>query len=275
MNEIITTDGKDALALQRVEIDTQITTAKKYPRDLELFQANCRAMIAISPDVAASCNYCLTKGGKEIWGPSIRLAEIVQNNWGNMRTGAKVMEEGDEFIFVEAACHDLESNVAVSVQVKRRITDRKGKRYGADMIQTTTAAAISIGIRNAIFKIIPNVYVQHFAEMAKKIALGKPENFQDRVKKAFAYFQNMGISEDKILERLGIDKKTQVNGDHLTTLQGIATGIREHHTTIDNEFPERMKEPEALDSAGEPKADDLEMSPEDHERMVNDADSGL
>lgn len=258
MNTEIISTPEAALAMTKAEIDIQISTAKTYPRKLDEFKARCESMVAISPEVAASCNYALTRSNKTIEGPSVRLAEIIQNNWGNMRTGAKVLEESGDFVVVQGACHDLESNVAVTVEVKRRIADKKGKRYNLDMIQTTTAAAISIAIRNAVFKIVPNVYTKHFSDVAKTVALGKPESFNDRVKKAFEFFTDWKVSEDKILEKLGIEKKTQMTKAHLLTLQGIATAVRDNMTTIENEFPEKMKEPQAGETkAGELSAEDL------------------
>jgi hypothetical protein len=258
MNTIPTVADPDrALALHQVEIDTQIATAKQYPRDLALFKSRSLEMVTLSPEQAESCFYQLSRKQKDgtkkiIEGPSIRLAEIVMANWGNLRVGAKVLDEGSEFILVEAACHDLETNNAISVQVKRRITNSDGKRYGADMIQTTTAAAIALGMRNAIFKIIPNVFTQHFLEIAKKTAQGPQDKFQDRVAKAIKYFADLGISEDKILEKLGIKKKTQISGDHLTTLQGIATAIKDGQTTLEAEFNGKLREPQPAAQAPAP-----------------------
>jgi hypothetical protein len=247
MNQEIVTSTEQALALTKAEIDIQISTAKQFPRDLQKFKSNCISMVKSSKEIAQSCNYCLSRAGKSIKGPSVRLAEIIQNNWGNLRTAAKVLDENKEFIVVQGGCHDLENNVAVQVEVKRRITNKHGKRYGADMIQTTTAAAISIAMRNAIFKVVPNVYVMTLAKEAEKFALGSPDNFQNMVKQWFEWFNNAGISEDAILLKLGIEKKSQISKAHLITLQGIATALNDNMTTLENEFPQKMKEPQAAD----------------------------
>ena len=261
MSTEIISNPEQALALTKAEIDIQIATAKKYPRSLESFKEKSLAMINTSPEVAAGCNYYLTRAGKTIKGPSIRMAEIIQNNWGNMRTGAKVIDDTGDFIIVQGACHDLESNVAVTVEVKRRVTDKKGKRYNADMIQTTTAAAISIAIRNAVFKVIPNVYTMTLAEHAEKVAQGTDKSFPELVKQWFEYFVGMGISEDRILQKLNLEKKTQVSKAHLTILSGIGTALRDNMTTIETEFPTPLKEPEAAEPQGERR--DGEKSAED------------
>jgi hypothetical protein len=256
-NEIIT--NSDALALYQVEIDSQIATAKQYPRDLELFKTNCEAMIKISPDIAAACCYHLERknadGSKKvIEGPSIRLAEIMMTNWKNLRVSSKVLGEEKDFIIVNTGCHDLEANNAIEIETKRRITTKNGSRYGADMIQVTTAAAHSVGIRNSLFKIIPNIYTQHYLEIAKRASIGPEDQFHIRVQRAFEYFQNMGISEDRIMQKLGIEKRTQVTKEHLNTLQGTRTALKDQLTTIDDEFSGgKLKEPEAgVDKAPRP-----------------------
>ena len=81
------------IAQHRSEIDIQISTAKHYPRVIDTSLESSRAMIATSPEIASGCFYSLTKGGKIITGPSIRLAEILMANWGNLNVGGRVIDE--------------------------------------------------------------------------------------------------------------------------------------------------------------------------------------
>ena len=69
--------GTSALvAVQRGEIDAQISTAKMYPRDPREFIQDAIRWATEDEDTAASCMYRLEKGGSVIEGPSVRLAEI-------------------------------------------------------------------------------------------------------------------------------------------------------------------------------------------------------
>jgi len=243
--EVMTVSQEQALATQRMEIDMQVATAKQYPRDLKLFQKNCETMIAYSPEVAAACNYSLTKGGKIITGPSIRLAEIILSNWGNMRAAARVLGHDGKNVSVQAVCHDLESNVKIDVEVQRRITDKHGKTYRDDMIQTTTSAAVSIGIRNALFKVVPNIFTQQLSELARKNARGKKDDFSVRIANAIEHFNSQyGVPEDIILGKLGVTDKRKLNNSHLDILLGLATGLRDGQTTAENEFSSVIKEPQ-------------------------------
>jgi len=248
MNQIQEYQSQETqLATAKMELDSQVATAKQYPRDITQFVNNVEAVIVNNPELAAQCNYSLTKGGSIITGPSIRLAEVIMSSWGNLRTGAKVLGHDGKFVSVHAFAHDLESNNRIDVEVKRRITNKHGKTYNDDMIQVTAQAGISIGIRNALFKVIPTAFVNNFSEIAQKAAVGKKEQFADRIAKAFNHFMvNFGISEDRIMQKLGVTDKRKLNSEHLSLLLNLATGIRDGQTTIENEFPNPIKQPEPM-----------------------------
>src|SRR5678816_4803120 len=97
--------------------------------------------------------YSLPRGGRNIVGPSVRFAEVVASSWGNIRSGARIIDIDDKFITAQGQCFDLEKNICVQVEVKRRITKKDGKRYDDDMIGVTGNAACSISLRNAVFKV--------------------------------------------------------------------------------------------------------------------------
>ena len=72
----------------------------------------------------------------------------------------------------EAIAHDLETNIAVSVEARRSIITKTGQRYPEHMINTTAMAALSIAERNAILKVIPKGLVDLVYEAAFKTANG-------------------------------------------------------------------------------------------------------
>jgi hypothetical protein len=242
----------NTMELVKAEIDTQIATAKQYPRDLEKSLKNCRSMISLSPDVAASCNYSLTKGNNIIEGPSIRLAEIVMNNWGNIRAQARVVNEDNHFVYVQGVCHDLESNTAVSVDVKRRITYSNGKKYNADMIQTVSQAAVSIAIRNALFKVVPYAYVEVLREEAKKAVVGNKSQLAKRIDDCTSHFKALGVTEETLCKKIGVQNAKEMSEEKLLLLLGIATSLQQGLTSLENEFginQTKQQAPEASNHA--------------------------
>ena len=78
-------------------------------------------------DIAAACFYVIPRAGSFIEGPSIRLAEIALNAWGNSVAQAFITHEDDNYVYALGMCRDLEKNVAFRFPSRRRIVDRNGK----------------------------------------------------------------------------------------------------------------------------------------------------
>ena len=146
-NEVIEGEALELISGQELsleshtEIDIQISTARRYPRSISNFQKEALSMATVNVETAQSCYYTLLKGGNKIEGPSIRLAEIAGSSWGNIRYGARVVREERDFVVAQGSAFDLEKNVAMTIEVKRRITTKDGKRYTSDMIAQTANAA--------------------------------------------------------------------------------------------------------------------------------------
>ncbi len=201
--ELVSTDAAEYGALAAItkgEIDTQIATAKKYPRSLVKFKREALEYATIDEETASSMYYVLPRGGKKIEGPSVRLAEIVGSCWGNLRYSSRVVATEDKFIVAQGMCADLEKNIAASVEVRTRITDKHGKRYNDDMIGVASASACSKALRQAIFKVVPMAFVKQICDEAKVVSLGKADSMADRRNKMLAWFLKIGVSEQQGLE---------------------------------------------------------------------------
>jgi len=245
--EVQVLTGEEALSVigeqERAEIDMMITTAKRYPRSISRFVTQSRTLACATPQIAAGCSYALPRKDKgkmkTIIGPSVRLAEIVAPSWGNCRYGARITDIGERFVSVQGFFYDLQNNVGVAVDVRRRITDSHGNRYSDDMIQTTCQAAVSIAIRNAIFRGIPGGFVEAIRIEAQDIALGRKEGLDQQTKKAFKFFKDEhGIETKAVLRTLGISAMKDVTWGHMSRLMGFRTSIQTGESTADQIFSE-------------------------------------
>jgi len=234
--DVVTSDSLQSLT--RAEIDIQIATAHRFPRSLSKFKQKALEMATLDQETAESCFYCLPRGGKQIQGPSARLAEIVASAWGNIRAGARVIANDGKTITSQAICHDLETNTAITIEVKRRITDKAGKTFTEDMQVVAGNAACSIALRNGLFKTIPFAYVRSIYEEAKRTAIGDATTLVQRRTHALQHFAKMGIAEARVLSVLGKAKLEDVGLEDLETLTGIKTAIKEGDVTLDEAFPE-------------------------------------
>lgn len=229
-------------------IDVQITTAHKFPRNMIKVMDDATKMATTSVEIASMCNYSLPRAGKTIDGPSIRLAEIMVNAFGNLRIISEVVgEDGDEIV-ARAMCHDLETNNAYCTEIRRRITGKKGNRYSGDMITMTGNAAQAIAQRNAIFKVIPKVFVdQVYNEACEFVANeGNPAALWSR---AIAYFKALGVSEEQVRAQIEIDPNAEPTMDDILTARGLANAIKDGDTSVAEVFPKKAKKTKKSEEA--------------------------
>lgn len=239
-------DGALAELVTRAEYDVQIATAKKYPRSIKQFMNNALEMATLNEEVAQGCIYALPRSGKNIEGPSARFAEMVLHSWGHCRAGARVVSEDGRFVTAQGVCHDLQSNTLIAYEVKRRITDSKGKRYNDDMIGVTANAASSIALRNAILKVIPKVFWSSIYDAARKTVVGDSKTLANRRADALSYLQNFGATEAMVLNKLGLKGVEDITLDHLLLLRGMATALKDGESTVEQMFSDaKESKPEA------------------------------
>ncbi len=235
--EILQVSSADALAaLNRSEIDIQISTAKRYPRNLSQVLNNIETLATMDEETAASCFYTLRRQGKLIEGPSVRMAEIIASSWGNIRVQARIIGNDGKMITAQGVCHDLESNYAVSAEVRRRITGKDGKTFSDDMQVVTGNAACAIAMRNALFKVVPGALVKKVIGKAKQVSLGQAMTLEESRTKMLDYYAKLGVTNQQIFDYLSVEKIEEIDIDMVVELRGLATAIKEGTTTIKETF---------------------------------------
>lgn len=224
-------------AMEVAEIETQITTAKRYPRDIAKFKDKLMTMANLDQETAESCYYALPRAGKPIDGPSVRLAEIAVCCYQNLIAEADVVGEDDRYVYALGWCRDLENNNAIRMKVRRRITYKDGTRYNDDMIAVTANAACAIALRNAIFKIIPGAYIKSVFDAVKKTAVGKANSFTARRDEVVKRLGRFGVTPDRVLGVLGRRSVDEITFNDVAQLIGLGTAIKEGDTTVEEAFP--------------------------------------
>lgn len=229
-------------AQERAQCDIAIATAHRFPRhDLSVIKKKMISFATLDEETAEGCFYVLKRKGqdgeKEIRGPSVRLAEIAVACYGNLRSGARVIGDDGKMITAQAVCHDLENNVQVSIEVKRRVTNKRGERYSDDMIVTTGNAACSIALRNAVFKVIPLALIRPVYDAARATAIGDVKTLASRREKAIETFYKMGVSKERVLAVVSKATVEDIDLSALETLLGIHTALKDGDTNVDEAFP--------------------------------------
>lgn len=232
--------------IERANVDSQIATAKQYPRDLRRAINNSIAMATLDVPTAQSCGYALPRGGKPITGPSVHLAKLIVSNYGNIRAEAKVVQITDKQVISRGTCWDLENNVATAFEVRRSIVGRTGQRFSDDMITVTGNAANSIAYRNAVFSVIPRAITDKVYQAAQRCITGDLSD-EDKIiarrKKCIDYFKDeFGITEQEVVMLCGKKTVNQIKANEIALLLGITQSLTDGDTTVDELMKPYRKE---------------------------------
>lgn len=224
-------------AVERANVDSQVATAKRYPRDIRRSIDNSVVMATMNQETAQTCSYALPSGGKPITGPSVHLAKIIVSNWGNMRTEAKVVQITDKQVISRGTCWDLETNVASAFEVRRSIIGKNGQRFSDDMITVTGNAANSIAYRNAVFAVIPKAITDRVYYAAQKFITGDLSDSDKLLKVRTGVMNNFknnyGITEEEVVKMCGKQTVNQIGADEISMLMGTIQALKDGDTTVD------------------------------------------
>ncbi len=178
---------------QTQEVQGQIIMAKKFPRD---YVASCsRIMQACQrKGLAEKAMYEYPRGGTKVMGPSIRLAEALAQNWGNMSFGIVELEQKAGESQVMAYAWDLETNTRQEkiFSVPHIRSTKKGNVPLTDPrdIYEMVANQGARRLRSCILGIIPGDVVEDAIEQCNRTLIeGEKKPLADVIKEVSLYFQ--------------------------------------------------------------------------------------
>lgn len=242
-NEIIEVKSVDVIqAIDRAEVDVQIATAKQYPRDLTKTLNSIRTYAQMDVETASECFYSLSRNSNPIEGVSVRFAEIIAGAWGNLRVATRIIGNDGKTITAQGIAHDLETNLAVSVEVKRRITDKNGRTFSEDMQVVTGNAASAIAFRNAVLKVVPKAVTKRVIDETKAVAIGSTKDIETRRKAMLEYVKKFNITQEQVFFFCGVQSVDAIDNNMLFNLRGALNAINESDSTVEELFINPMKE---------------------------------
>lgn len=212
------------MQIEENELVQQSIIAQSNPRDVK--RSLNRVFEIISDKVIAEqCVYTILSEEGLIVGGSVRLAEIVANNWGNIRVGTRLIEEDDKNILVHGYAFDLETNVYSQSEVVRSRYDKNGyTRIDEHKLSVIISSMSAIAYRNIVFKVIPFALLNPVIERVKEVIIGgKPKEV---LQELFDYFvlDLEFTNEDvlKVVKKPSIDKITD---GEIILLAGLRNSI--------------------------------------------------
>jgi hypothetical protein len=249
-----------AVEMVRAEIDSQITTARAYPRSLSRAMKTILEIVTLDEESAIECMYRLPRaGGTPIIGPSIRFAEAVKQSFGNCRAEAFVsgVNKVEGWVEATAVFLDLESNTATKVSRRRRITDKRGNIYKDDMVIVTSNAACAVAMRECILQAVPKPLWRGAFEKVNNIVRGDAKTLVERRSRAVTAFAAFGIDPEKVFTLIGVKGMEDITLDHLPELFAAYQAIKNGEETVESMF-----NPRRIGSNHETVADPLAVAKE-------------
>lgn len=206
---------------QAQEVQAAMVVAKKFPRDeIEAFNKIMRACQRKS--LAEQSMYEYPRGGQKVTGPSIRLAEALAQNWGNLDYGIVELEQKDGESQVMAYAWDLETNTRQTkiFQVPHsRYSKKKGNEKLTDPrdIYEMVANQGARRLRACILGVIPGDVIDAAIEQCEvTLKSNNTEPLIDRVRKMVKVFEDkFSVSKEMIEEYLGCNSDAISENDFI------------------------------------------------------------
>jgi hypothetical protein len=211
------------------EVQAAMVVARANPRDP--VAAMDRVLNACTrPSLAASALYSYSRGGTDITGPSIRLAEAIAQCWGNIQFGIRELEQRDGHSTVQAYAWDVESNTRREVTFHVRL-ERHTKRgsYKLEDPRDIYEAVANQGarrLRACILAVIPGDVVEAAVAQCEQTLHAQADTSPEAMTKLVEAFAAYGVTRDQIERR--IQRRLEaIQPAQVVALRKIYTSLRD------------------------------------------------
>ncbi len=184
------------------EVQAQVVVAQQFPRD-ERAALDQILNACTRETLAENAVYQYQRGGTDISGPSIRLAEAIAQNWGNITAGIREVEQGHKESTVEAYAWDLQTNMRISKRFRvphYRYTKAKGNTKLEDPrdIYEMVANQGARRLRACILSVIPGDVTEKAVEQCEATMKANEDITEQGIKKMLEAFEKFGVQKEHI-----------------------------------------------------------------------------
>jgi len=239
-NAVALSDHHRAIA----EIQAAMMIAQAHPRNQ--IAAMDRILNACTrPSLANSAVYTYAKGGSNVNGPSIRLAETIAQQWGNIKFGFSEMSRGTErdgvgFSDVKAFAWDLETNTErpLNFRVRHWIDTKSGGRRTRDEreIYELVANMAQRRVRSCILSIVPGDVTEAALDQCSVTMHATADTSPEAVQKLVSAFSAMGVTKTQIETRIQ-RRLDAIQPAQIVSLRKIYASIKDGMSDTESWFP--------------------------------------
>lgn len=195
------TDQQRAIA----EVQAAMMIARANPRDQ--IRAMDRILNACQRPTLAECAiYSYSRGGSDVSGPSIRLAEALAQSWGNISYGLRELSQTEGESTVQAYAWDVETNTRREMvfQVAHVRHTRSGQKRLEDPrdIYEMVANQGARRLRACILAIIPGDVTEAAVQQCDQTMRASADTSQDAIRKILEAFARFEVTREQIEARI-------------------------------------------------------------------------
>lgn len=224
--------GTEAIvSRQAQEVQAAMVVAKRFPRDENaaygrIMQACKRRLLA------ENAEYEFPRGGTKVNGPSIRLAEVLAQNWGNIDYGLMELEQKFGESTVMAYAWDLETNTRrqITFTVKHERGTKKGIQKLDDPrdIYEMVANQGARRMRACVLGVIPGDVVDAAVEECRKtLVSGEKKPLKDRIRDMIVTFGDDHQVTQEMLEKYIGCKADAFSENDFIRLKSVYRALRD------------------------------------------------
>ena len=222
------------------EVQAQVVMARQFPRDP--LQATERILSECDiPELANVALYSYPRGGTQVEGPSIRLAEVLKRHWGNMMSGTIEVDRAGDTSSLLTYAWDLETNVMSRKEFKVkhvRDSNRGGKQQVTEErdIYEVAANAGARRERACILALIPGHVVNAAVARCKKTMQTKIGDVHAAAERMVAAFEaEFKVSKVQIEKRLH-HRLDSISAAEIVSLGQIYNSLRDGYAGVEDYF---------------------------------------
>ena len=201
-NAMVAVEQSRAMAATLAKMQRAIQFPSNVRRAIDRINNACQRV-----RLAEVATYTYNRGGTDITGPSIRLAEAVAQNWGNMDYGIEEVEQRDGESTVRAYATDLETNTTSekTFQVRHiRYTKSKGAVRLVDPrdIYEKVANDGARRLRACILAVIPSDVIEEAVDTCESTLSANVNITKERLDAMVEKFSEMDVTREMIEARI-------------------------------------------------------------------------
>jgi hypothetical protein len=224
------------------EIRGTMLMARSFPRSYdEVWQRVIKACARKS--LAEKAMYSFPRGGTTISGPSVHLARVAAQNYGNLRWGLDIIRNDEEQMVIRGWAWDVELNTKVTAEdsFAKLIYRKTGgwiKPDERDLRELINRRG-AILIRNCLYNILPRDLIEDAVAICKKTLKSGITDPDGEKKRLILDFTTLGVTVGIINQYLGHEGW---DSEDIVELKGVLLAITEGQAKIDDYFHIKQEE---------------------------------